>query len=461
MAFPLRSMVSSAAVVLAAGKGTRMRSLTPKVLHRICGREMLGLVVDAAQAAGLRAVVVVPPDSQAMREVLGEGVIFVEQPEPLGSGHALFQAKVALEGADVVVVLYADVPLITPGTLTAMMRLHEDRGACITMLTARPERRDGLGRVVRNASGAVVAVVEESDAGEEVRAIPEINAGVYCFQTPWLWEALAGLTPSRSGELFLTDLVSLASNEGLHVEAYECPAPLEALGVNTRVQLAEAESALLGRLRDRWMLQGVTMPDPATVYLDATVELGQDSTVFPNTHIRGKTRVGALCEVGPNTIISDSSVGDRCRIVASVVEGSTLAERVQVGPFSHIRPGSRLEDGVYVGNFAEVKMSRLGPGTKAHHFSYLGDADIGSKVNIGAGTVTCNYDGVTKHRTVVGDEAFIGSDSMLVAPVTIGARSMTGAGSVVTRDVPPDSRAIGVPARVQPKKKKDRTRPGP
>ena len=425
-----------------------MRSQTPKVLHRICGREMVSLVVDAATQAGLDAVVVVPQDAQAVREALGDTVRYAEQSEPLGSGHALLQTRSAMGGVDNVVVLSGDVPLIRPETLGRLIGLHDEREACVTLLTSTVAKPDGAGRVVRSPSGAVRGIVEESDADEATLAISEINSGAYCFRASWLWEHLAELAPSRKGEIYLTDLIVVAAQQGMVVESIQSEDSEEMLGVDTRVQLAEAAAVLRRRILEGWMTYGVTMPDPASVYVDATVELGQDSAVLPNTHITGRSRVGRGCEIGPNSIVSDALLGDDCKVLASVIDGSTLEDGVEVGPFSHIRPGSHLERGVHIGNYAEVKASRLGPDTRSGHFSYIGDADVGANVNIGAGTVTCNYDGRQKNRTIIGDGAFIGCDSMLVAPVNIGARSVTGAGAVVTKDVPADTLVKGVPARV-------------
>ena len=300
--------------------------------------------------------------------------------------------------------------------------------------------------------GTITAVVEEADADEATLSVPEINGGAYCFRSAWLWDSLRAVPPSPSGEVRLTDLVGLAAQQGMAVESVRSRDPHETLGVNTRVHLAKAEAVLRERIREQWMLRGVTMPDPGSVYIDATAELDQDTTVLPNTHITGRSRIGRSCEIGPNSIISDSLIGDRCKIKAAVIEGSTLDEGVDAGPFSYIRPGSHLEEEVHIGSFAEVKSSRLGPGSRSGHFSYIGDADVGANVNIGAGTVTCNYDGERKHRTTIGDDAFIGSDTMLVAPVNVGARASTGAGAVVTKDVPPDSLVVGVPARELAKK---------
>ena len=431
-----------------------MKSGVPKVLHQVCGREMVSLVVDAAKGAGFDAtVVVVPIDGTPIRNLLGDGVGYAVQPEPLGTGHALLQSRRLLQGVDNVAVLHGDAPLIRSETLASMMRLHLDSEACITLLSATPEAPGDLGSVIRDASGRITAIVELSQTREEASSTTEVNSGVYCFRSSWLWPHLEGLSPSLGGEVFLTDLVALASGQGMVIESVQALQPQEILGVNTRVQLAEAEGVLRQSLRERWMLFGVTLTDPGSAYIDYGAGLGQDTVVLPNTHISGTSRIGRDCRIGPNTTISGSDIGDGCRIIASVVESSTLDDGVEVGPFSHIRPGSHLERGVHVGNFVEVKQSRLGRGTRSGHFSYVGDAEVGANVNIGAGTVTCNYDGTNKHRTRIEDDAFIGSDSMLVAPVTIGARSSTGAGSVVNRDVPPDSQAIGAPARVRAKKR--------
>ena len=426
-----------------------MKSQIPKVLHRICGVEMVRLVVGSARQAGLDPiVVVVPGDSQAIRSALDSEVSYAVQPEPLGSGHAVLQAVESFADVDTVVVLSGDVPLIRSETIRGLIRVHIEREAGVTLLTSSPANTGGLGRVVRAPSGGIIAIVEESQADKATLGIDEINAGAYCFRGTWLAESLGMLPRSSRGEIFLTDTVALASQQGVTVESVLSEDPSESIGVNTCVQLAEVEGALRHRILERWMLCGVTIQDPASVYIDADVELGLDTAVLANTHIVGRSLIGRGCRVGPNSIVRDSTIGDGCHIVASVVEGARLEKSVDVGPFSHIRPGSHLDEGVQIGNYAEVKNSRLGPGTKSGHFSYIGDAELGANVNIGAGVVTCNYDGESKNKTIIGDDAFIGSDSMLIAPVTIGARSSTGAGSVVSKDVPPDSVAVGAPARV-------------
>jgi bifunctional UDP-N-acetylglucosamine pyrophosphorylase/glucosamine-1-phosphate N-acetyltransferase len=412
-------------------------------------------VVDEARSAGLKSIVVViPPDASGIKSTLGDAVGYEVQSQPSGSGHALLAARAGLSDADSVLLLYGDLPLLRSETLCKLMRAHDEAEADITLLTCDVAEPDGRGRVVRSPSGTVVAVVEEAEADEDTFAIRDINVGAYCFRGPWLWDNLDSVARSSSGEIYLTDLVSLASAQGVTVESVECTDVEETLGVNNRIQLAAAETVLRRRIRERWMLGGVTMQDPESVYIDAAVVLDEDTLLLPNTFITGSSRVGRDSEIGPNSVVHDSTIGEGCKITASVVESSRIEGGVSIGPFSHIRPGSYLQDGVHIGNFAEIKNSRLGPGTRSGHFSYIGDAELGANVNIGAGTVTCNFDGEKKNQTVIGDDAFIGSDSMLVAPVNIGARSSTGAGSVVTKDVPPDSIAVGAPARVSPKKRR-------
>lgn len=433
-----------------------MRSRLPKVLHPLCGKPMLNYVVAAAREAGYaEVVVVVPTDHSDIKDALGDSVSYAvqEQPEPpeppLGSGDALLRARDALLASGRtgdVAVLAGDVPLVPSQSLREMQAVHERSGARLTLLTARVDDPTGLGRVVRDAGGRVEAVVEQADADVKTLAIDEINTGMYVIDGEWLWTALEGLEPSRSGEVYLTDLVAAAADGG-RVADVSAPNPSDVMGVNDRVQLARTEATLRDRIRERWMLAGVTMPDPDTVYIDAAVRLGQDTVVMPNTHLRGATEVGEDCEIGPNSVVVDSVLADGCRVVSSFVAGSRLSEGVSVGPSSHLRDGTVLEAGVRVGNFTEIKQSRLGPGTRALHLSYIGDAEIGSNVNIGAGTITCNYDGERKNRTKIGDGASIGSDTMLVAPVEVGDGAVTGAGSVVTRDVPAGEVVVGAPAR--------------
>ncbi len=448
------------AIVLAAGLGKRMRSKKPKALHEIAGRPMLLHVLQTARDAfestsrHARFVVVVGHGAEQVQTILDDKVQCVRQAEQLGTGHAVAQAEAAAKDAAHVLVLNADVPLVTADTIASLIATHREADADLTFLTACIDEPRGQGRLRRDPSGRPVAIVEEADASASALAGNEVNVGVYCFRGEWLWPRLSRIERSTAGEYYLTDLIEMAASAGAKVVAEAATDPIEALGINDRAQLAQAEAVVRERIRQRHMLAGVTIVDPATTYIDADVTIGADTTLQPNTSLLGKTAVGEDCVIGPDSRIVDSTIGHRCRVVSSVVEQSTLEDEVSVGPFSHLRGGAHICQGVHIGNFAEVKNSRLGRGTKMGHFSYIGDADVGDAVNIGAGTITCNFDGVNKHRTVIGDGAFIGSDTMLVAPVTVGERARTGAGSVVNHDVPPDALAVGVPARIRRKREK-------
>jgi bifunctional UDP-N-acetylglucosamine pyrophosphorylase/glucosamine-1-phosphate N-acetyltransferase len=434
-----------------------MKSRLPKVLHPIAGRPMVLYVLDAV--TGLidsKPVLVVGHGAQVVQQAVGDAVTYVLQKQQLGTGHAVLQARKASQGhGDIVLVLYADMPLLSPDTLHSLVEAYQAHAGPITMLTcihhglAAGDGDDamGFGRILRNAEGRVIGIIEEAQATPEQLAIRELNPGVYCFNGEWLWDHLPRLPLSPKGEYYLTDLIQMAIAEGHAVEALVVRDPLETLGVNDRVHLARVESVIRQRIRERLMRAGVTMTDPDSTFIDALVQVGQDTVIYPNTHLQGNTRIGADCHVGPNTIVRDSCVGDRCRLLAAVIEEAVIENEVSIGPFAHLRKGAHLADGVHMGNFGEVKNAYLGPGVKMGHFSYLGEATIGPDVNIGAGTITCNFDGVQKQETVIEEGAFIGSDTMLVAPVKVGARSRTGAGSVVTHDVPPDTTVMGAPAR--------------
>lgn len=425
-----------------------MRSAVPKILQPICGRPMVGLVADSLRGAGLDEVVaVVSPGDSSVGEAVGGCVSPVEQAERLGTAHALSQAGALLAGhRGHVLAINGDVPLVTPDTISALVDRHESTGACLTILTCDGPPSHGMGRVVRDGNGAVAAIVEEADLDAQSARSTEANVGVYCVESPWVWNALCELPTAPNGEVYLTSLVAEAVRQRHAVESVSVEDASEALGVNDGVQLDRAREAMRRRINDGWRLRGVSVMEPA--FIDLTVELGEDSVVYPNSFLQGRTSIGKGCAIGPSSMLTDSTLADGCRVLNSVVEGAVLEEGVDVGPFSHVRPDSRVETGVHVGNFAEIKNSRLGRGTKMGHFSYVGDSWVGEGVNIGAGAVTCNFDGVDKHRTIVEDGAFIGSDSMLIAPVRIGAGASTGAGSVVTKDVPPGARVAGVPARI-------------
>jgi bifunctional UDP-N-acetylglucosamine pyrophosphorylase/glucosamine-1-phosphate N-acetyltransferase len=440
-----------AVVILAAGQGTRMKSDLPKVLHPLAGRPMLVYSLDlAAQLCTDPPVLVIGHGADAVRQAAGGRARCIEQAPQLGTGHAVLQAAPLLEGnCQHLIVFYADMPLFRLDTLQRLIEQHRSQAATLTVLTVEPDNPRGFGRILRGEAGRVVAIVEEHEATPAQRAIRELNTGLYVFEADWLWAHLPRLPLSSKGEYYLTDLVRVAAQAGLRVESSVCADPSEALGINTRAHLAEAETLVRERINAQLMLSGVTLIDPATTYIEAGVRVGVDTVIYPNTHLQGSTCIGSACVIGPNTIIRDSTVGSHCQIEASVVDGATLEDEVDVGPFAHLRHGAYLCRGVHMGNFGEVKNSRLGPGTKMGHFSYLGDAMTGANVNIGCGTITCNYDGQRKHSTVIEDEAFIGSDTMLIAPVRVGHKAKTGAGSVVTHDVPEGAIAYGVPARIK------------
>ncbi len=446
-----------AVVILAAGQGTRMKSRLPKVLHPIAGRPMIRYVLDSvAELVEEKAVLVVGYGAEMIRQQLGDAVSFVVQEEQLGTGHAVLQAREQVpERADTILVLYGDMPLLSTATLQSLVEAHQTRAASITILTCIHDDPMGFGRILRDEDGHVLGIVEESDASSEQLAIKELNCGVYCFDGTWLWEHLPRLPLHAKGEYYLTDLVGMAVNGGDSVEAILADDALETLGVNDRLHLARVEGILRQLIREAVMCAGVTVINPASTYIDADVQIGQDTIMYPNTHLQGNTVIGSNTLIGPNTIVRDSTIGDNCRVEASVIEGAVVENGVSIGPFAHLRKGAHLAEGVHMGNFGEVKNSYLGPGVRMGHFSYVGDATVGADVNIGAGTVTCNYDGVTKNPTVIEEGAFIGSDAMLVAPVRVGARARIGAGAVVTHDVPPDSTAYGVPARVRESEKEE------
>jgi bifunctional UDP-N-acetylglucosamine pyrophosphorylase/glucosamine-1-phosphate N-acetyltransferase len=444
--------VRLAAVVLAAGQGIRMKSDLPKVLHPLAGRPLVTYAVETARAlADTAPVLVVGHGAEMVREAVGDSVVFVEQAERRGTGHAVLQAREVLRGqTDLVLVTYADMPLLTVETLRRLVERQRENAGPITILTLIDEDPRGFGRVIRDDSNAVAQVVEETVATAEQLAIRELNGGVYCFDADWLWSHVDRIPlslPKR--EYYLPDLIGMAIAEGLPVEAVATEDVSETLGINARTHLAEAEGALRRRINERWMLAGVSIVDPSTAYIEPGVTIGQDTTIWPNTHLRGQTAIGEHCHIGPNAIIVGCQIGNRCRVVASVLEYAVMEDDSDIGPFGHLRKGARVCKGAHMGNFGELKNATLGPGAHMGHFSYLGDAEVGAGANIGAGTITCNYDGVHKHRTVIEENAFVGSDTMLVAPVRVGKGAKTGAGSVVTRDIPDGALAYGVPARVR------------
>jgi len=448
-----------ASVILAAGQGTRMKSDLPKVLHPVAGKPLVQYSLDNARLLNCsHTALVIGHGGDQVREAMSNvhaerpisNLQFVTQHEQRGTGHAVMHARDALVGkSDAVLVTYGDMPLLQLATLRQLVELHERARPVITMLTVVANDSMGFGRIVRAARGNVTGIVEERDATPEQRAIRELNCGVYCFDAEWLWGHLDALKPAGAkNEYYLTDLVALAANERRAIEAIQLDDVREVIGINTRRHLADAERVMRERINDALMDAGVTLIDPATTYVDAGVTIGADTVIEPNTHLHGNTRIGAHCVIGPNALIRNTQIGDECTIIASVLRDAVLEERVRVGPFADLRPGAHLAREVYIGNFGEVKNSYVGEGTHIGHFSYIGDARLGAHVNIGAGTITCNYDGKQKHPTTIGERAFIGSDTLLIAPVNVGDHARTGAGAVVTKNIPANSLAVGQPARV-------------
>ncbi len=451
----IKSDTDAVGVILAAGRGSRMRSRLPKPLHRAAGKPLISYPVELLSQCGIENIIVVvsPENGEAISAVLGSGITCAVQPAPEGTAHAVASALATLPTApSQVVVLAGDTPLVRSQSLLALM---SDHASCssrrMTILSAADAFAPDLGHIKRvgsaGASGPVIAIEEASERRDDAIGPAEVNTGVYCFNGPWLADMVHRVRPAPSGERYLTALAAIGADA---VSALPIAWADEAMGVNDRLQLSAVETALRDRINCHWMTEGVTIVDPATTYIDADVAIGLDTVILPNTMLTGRTIIGEECEIGPNSVVSDTVVGDRCRIVASTLEEARVHSDVSIGPYSHLRPAALIEEGVHLGNYVEVKNSRVGAGAAAGHFCYLGDADIGDGVNIGAGAITCNYDGVDKHQTVIGRSAFIGSDTMLIAPVTVGEGATTGAGAVVTRDVPEGRRAVGVPARLLP-----------
>ncbi len=437
-----------AAVILSAGKGTRMKSGLAKVLHPLAGRPMAAWPVEAARDAGATPIaLVIGHQAEAVAAYFRDNrdVRTVLQEEQLGTGHAVACCREQLAGFNgTVLILCGDTPLLRGETLTALIRSHRSHDAAVTVLTAVLDDPDGYGRVLRDETGKLAAIVEQKDATAAERAIREINSGIYCMEAGFLFANIDSIgCDNAQQEFYLTDLVSLAVKQGRVCLARRTEDADEIMGVNDRIQLAEAARVLRGRINHGLMSAGVSLVDPEHTYIDHGVRIGSDTLVQPNCTIGGATVIGSGCTIENGVSISGCTIGDDCHIKAgSVLESAVLHDAVSVGPMAHLRPGTVLKDHVKIGNFVETKKITMGEGSKASHLTYLGDAEIGGNVNIGCGTITCNYDGVNKHRTVIGDDVFIGSDVQLVAPVSVGRNSLVAAGTTVTVDVPPDSLAI-------------------
>lgn len=435
---------SGAALILAAGEGTRMRSDLPKVAHAILGVPLVGWVIRAAEAAGCDPVVLVTGHGAELVEEFAEGRPCVRQDEQLGTGHAVMCAEGSFEGFEgSLLVVAGDCPLVRPETLRRLVETREAEGAAAAVLTAELDDPSGYGRILRDRAGSLSAIVEQKDLASHQEAIREVNTSLYCFDARALFAHLHKLEDDNAqGEYYLTDMVALFRSEGLEVATVRAEDAEETLGVNSRVQLAEAAVIMQGRLNRAHMLAGVTMIDPSLVWVGPDVSLGRDVVLEPMTFLMGETSVGDRARIGPATRVTDSSVGEDAVVDSSVVVRAVVGDRATVGPNAYLRPGTVLEARAKAGTSVEIKNSRIGEGSKVPHLSYIGDADIGRDVNVGAGSITCNYDGEHKHGTRIGDGAFIGSDTMLIAPVEIGEGATTGAGSAIARDVPPG--ALGV-----------------
>ncbi|HEY7649310.1 MAG TPA: bifunctional UDP-N-acetylglucosamine diphosphorylase/glucosamine-1-phosphate N-acetyltransferase GlmU [Methylomirabilota bacterium] len=457
-------MDSLTVVILAAGEGKRMRSRQPKVLHRLCGRPLIAYPLRIARTLADRIVLVVPPQADEVVQVAGADVRAVVQRERLGTGHAVLQAREEC-GPGPILVLPGDMPLLTVETIERLVTHHGATGAAVTILTANVDNPTGYGRVLRQR-GRVARVVEERDATDDQRKVTEINTAVYCFDARRLWAALDEVRPDNDqGEYYLTDVIGILSRTGARIETVMVPDAMQAQGVNDRRQLAAVAAIERQRILDALMEGGVTILDPASTYIEESVTIGPDTVVYPHTVIEGVTTIGSDCVIGAGSHVSGSRLADRVTLKAySVVEEAVIEEDATLGPFCHLRPGCHIGAAVEIGNFAELKKARVGRKTKIHHVSYLGDATVGEQVNIGAGTITCNYDGIAKHRTTIDDGAFVGTNSSLVAPLTVGEGAYVAAGSVITKDVPPGALVVerspqvvkeGWTARRAAKKRKD------
>jgi len=449
------------AVVLAAGEGTRMRSTTPKVLHPLCGRPMILHVLDTLVALPLeRVVVVVGHGAETVTKTVQEQLAteipieFVEQRVQRGTGDAasvgLTAFADALDSDDDVLVLAGDTPLLQPETLVDLATEHRLTDAAATLLTAELDDPTGYGRVVRDARDNVDHIVEQGDANDAELEITEVNPSIYCFRRAFLAPALRRLSPENAqGEYYLTDVIGVLRQTGHGIVGIAAPDPSETLGVNDRAQLAAAETVLRARINAHWMREGVSITDPAHTYIDANVELEADACLLPGTILEGRTVVGAGSVIGPATQLVDTIVGEGATVCQTVARDSEIGDRATVGPWASLRAGSHIAADAHVGTFVEIKNSEIGEGAKVPHLAYIGDAEIGPRANIGAGTITANYDGKDKHRTVVGADVRTGCNTVLVAPVALGDGAYTGAGAVVTRDVPPGALAKGVPAQIE------------
>jgi bifunctional UDP-N-acetylglucosamine pyrophosphorylase/glucosamine-1-phosphate N-acetyltransferase len=434
-------------IIMAAGKGTRMKSKLPKVLHRLAGKSMLDFVIDAVQELNPRKIyIIVGYEAETVKSSHDNRVpvTWIEQKEQLGTGHAIMQVVPYLQEYDGdIMILSGDVPLLSAQTMNNLLDTHRQENSATTILTTLLENPFGYGRIIKDENDCITGIVEEKDASTEERTVREINSGTYCFNWQDLSQYISKITPQNAqGEYYLTDVIKLFVDHSLKVKSFITPNIEEVLGVNDRATLARMGKIIREKINDDLMLSGVTIIDPETTYIDAGVQVGLDTIIYPNTIIEGRTTIGSSCLLGPNTRIVSSAVGDNSEITFSQVTDSVIHNHVSIGPFSRIREKAVINDNCKIGNFVELKKSNFEQAVKASHLAYIGDADVGAKTNIGAGTITCNYDGKKKHKTIIGSNVFVGSNSTLVAPLTLEPTTYIAAGSVITETV--QTHALGV-----------------
>lgn len=436
--------MSTRALILAAGQGTRMKSETSKVLHQIFGKPMVHYPIQAAKQVGATEIcLIIGHKAEEVKKVMGDNVTYAMQKEQLGTGHAVMQAIDFIPDEGEIIILYGDTPLITGETIQEMLDFHRNNKNAATVLSAIVEDSTGYGRIVRSAEGKFARIVEQKDASEEEQKILEINGGMYVFEAQLLKFALSKLTNNNvQKEYYLTDTIEILLDAGHHVDAIAITKTEDILGVNSREQLAELTSIMKNRINLKHMCGGVTFIDPNNTYIDAEVEIGEDTIIEPGCMIQGATKIGKACHIGFNSKIKNSILSDHVEVECSVITDSSIDDGTHVGPFAYIRPNSRIGKNVKIGDFVEVKNAIIGDGTKASHLTYIGDADVGSNVNFGCGTVIVNYDGTKKHRSTIKDNAFIGCNSNIVSPVIVEEGAYTAAGSTITKDVPKDSLGI-------------------
>lgn len=452
-------MTEKYAVILAAGQGTRMKSKLYKVLHPVCGKAMVDHVLTQLERVGIDQIVtVVGHGADQVKQLLGDRTTYALQAEQLGTGHAVMQAENILGQKDgITLVTCGDTPLFTAETFKQLFAYHEQQGAAATVLTAHTDRPFGYGRIIRDATGTVAKIVEQKDATPEEAAVQEINTGVYCFNNQELFAALHQLSNDNAqGEYYLTDVIGILKQAGKQVGAFQMDDFTESMGVNDRVALANATRVMQQRINTRHMQNGVTMIDPATTYIDADVQIGNDTVIEPGVVLKGKTSIGSDCVIGAHSEIRDSVIEDGVTVTASFLENAVMHKDSNIGPYSHLRPKAEIGVGVHIGNFCEVKNAQIGQNTKVGHLTYVGDATLGKEINIGCGTVFVNYDGMNKHHTNVGDYSFIGSGSNIIAPVEIGDHAYVAAGSTITDDVAPHDMGIARGRQVNKKGYYDR-----